>query len=59
MWKKDGAPELITEYEAWYLTGGLVGNSKSAKPMRLIEVAVKYTIKGGTVKDQLALKKLN
>jgi hypothetical protein len=55
-WREDGAPEFITSYEAWNLTGGIVGRSLDATAMRLIEVAVKYTIKGGSVKDYLALK---
>lgn len=56
LWRAEGVPEYVTEYEAWYLTGGIVGNSLSAKGIRLIEVAVKYTIRGGSVKDYLAIK---
>lgn len=55
-WREDGAPEVITSYEAWNLTGGIVGRSLDATAMRLIEVAVKYTVKGGSVKDYLAMK---
>ena len=55
-WRKEGVPEFITGYEAWNLTGGLVGNQNSYSEFRLIEVAVNYTIRGGSLKDHLALK---
>ena len=56
-WRTDGAPDLITEYEAWYLTGGIVGNSVSAKPITLIKAAVEYTVRGGSLNDYLKLNK--
>ena len=63
IWRLEGAPEEVTQYEANKLTGGLVGLPFSykgwerTKPIRLIEVAVKYVNKGGSVKDYEALKK--
>jgi hypothetical protein len=50
-WRKYEVPELITSYEAYHLTGGIVGKPASSTPMRLIEVAVKYASKGGSVHD--------
>ena len=56
LWRAEDVPEFVTEYEAWNLTGGIVGKNRSAKAIRLIEVAVDYTIRGGSVKDYLALQ---
>ena len=56
LWRSNNVPDFITGYEAWNLTGGLVGNKNSYSEFRLIEVAVKYTIRGGSIKDYLALK---
>lgn len=56
LWQAEGAPEFITSYEAHYLTNGLVGKSLDATAMSLIEVAVSYTIKGGTVRQYLMNK---
>jgi hypothetical protein len=50
-WRKYEIPELITSYEAYHLTGGIVGKPASAQAMKLIEVAVAYTKKGGSVHD--------
>ena len=55
-WRADGAPEFITGCEAWNLTGGLVGNMNSASELRLIDAAVKYTVRGGSLRDYYALK---
>jgi hypothetical protein len=56
-WREDGAPELITSYEAWNLTGGLVGKCNNYQtPYRLVLVAIKYVAKGGSVKNYLAMK---
>ena len=56
LWRANDVPEDVTAYEAWNLTGGLVGKQNDPSHMRLIEVAVKYTIKGGSVRDYLGLK---
>jgi hypothetical protein len=56
LWRAEDTPEFITSYEAWNLTGGLVGKQNNSSEMRLIEVAVKYTIKGGSVKDYCFIK---
>ena len=58
-WREYGVPEFITSYEAYHLTGGVVGKPASIQLMRLIEVAVKYTNKGGSLKDYLAMKEGN
>lgn len=59
-WRKDGVPDLITGREAWNLTSGLVGNSNDySHPHRLVEVAVNYTIRGGSLKDYQAIKEAN
>ena len=55
-WRADGVPELITSYEAFNLTKGIVGKQSQTKPFRLIDVAVKYVNKGGSVKDYLLVK---
>ena len=55
LWRANDVPEFITSYEAWNLTGGLVGKQNDVSEFRLIEVAVKYTLKGGSVKDYLGL----
>jgi hypothetical protein len=56
-WREDGVPDLITSYEAWNLTGGLVGKCNDYQtPNRLILVAIKYVAKGGSLKDYLAMK---
>jgi len=58
LWESEGVPSLITGREAWNLTGGLVGNMNDySTPHRLVNVAVDYTIRGGSVKDYEALKK--
>jgi hypothetical protein len=44
-WRESGAPVLITSYEAFNLTGGIIGKLNDASPMRLVDVAVKYTRK--------------
>jgi hypothetical protein len=54
-WRTQGAPDVITSYEAWNLTGGLVGAKDSVSPIRLVDVAMKYANKGGSTKDQQAL----
>ena len=58
-WRKEGVPELITSYEAFNLTAGIVGRENNAKAMRLINVAVAYTNRNGTLKDYLKLKEAN
>lgn len=55
LWRAKDVPEFITSYEAWNLTGGIIGKQNNTSEMRLIDVAVKYTIKGGSVKDYLRL----
>lgn len=40
-WKNQGVPELITSYEAFNLTNGIVGKQNDAKAIRLIDVAAK------------------
>ena len=56
-WREEGAPDLITGREAWNLTGGLVGNPNDySHPHRLVNVAVDYTLRGGSLKDYQALK---
>ena len=55
LWRANDVPEFVTSYEAWNLTGGLVGKQNDSSAMRLIEVAVSYTIKGGSVRDYLSL----
>lgn len=56
LWRAEGAPEFVTSYEAWNLTGGIVGQQYSTKEFRLIDVAVKYTVRGGSVKDYSMMK---
>lgn len=56
LWRTEGVPEFVTSYEAWNLTGGIVGQQNNSSEMRLIKVAVDYTSKGGSVKDYCALK---
>ena len=59
-WREDGVPSLITGREAWNLTGGIVGNSHDySHPHRLVDVAVDYTIRGGSLKDYQAIKETN
>lgn len=48
-WRKYEVPELITSYEAYHLTHGLIGKPASTKPIRLIDVALKYVAKGGSL----------
>ena len=56
-WRGEGVPDTITGREAWNLTGGLVGNSNDySHPHRLVNVAVDYTLRGGSLKDYQALK---
>jgi hypothetical protein len=56
-WREDGVPDLITSYEAWNLTGGLVGKCQDYQtPMRTVLVAIKYVAKKGSVKDYLKIK---
>jgi len=56
-WREEDVPELITSYEAWNLTGGLVGKRYNYQtPNRLVLVAIKYVAKGGSIKDYLAMK---
>ena len=54
-WRKYGTPEFITAYEAYHLTGGLVGKPASAQEMKLVEVAVAYIKKGGSFHDWKAI----
>lgn len=56
-WREENVPNFITSYEAWNLTGGLIGRQFDVSEMRLIDVAVKYTNKGGSLKDYQALKR--
>lgn len=56
LWRANDINNEVTSHEAWNITGGLVGKKDDSSPMRLIEVAVDYTIKGGSVRDYLALK---
>ena len=56
LWRANDVAENVTSHEAWNLTGGLVGKQNDVSHMRLIDVAVKYTVKGGSVRDYLALK---
>jgi len=50
-WLESGVPQDVTKYEAFNLTGGLVGDpygkNHSYQAIRLIEVAVRYAKKGG------------
>lgn len=55
-WRDYGVPDHITEYEAYHLTGGIIGKPASAKEMRLIEVAMKYVKRGGSLNDYDKLK---
>ena len=50
-WRKYEIPEVITSYEAYHLTGGVVGKPASVEAMQLINVAVKYVNKGGSLHD--------
>ena len=56
LWRANDVPEFVTSYEAWNLTGGLVGKQNDSSAMRLIQVAVSYTTKGGSVRDYLSMK---
>ena len=58
-WRLEGVPEFITGYEAWNLTGGIVGKKDSIEALRLIDVAVKYTANYGSLKDYLSIKEGN
>jgi hypothetical protein len=44
-WRSDGVPDYVTAYEAYRLTGGIVGvpygTTGATKPLRLIDVAVR------------------
>jgi hypothetical protein len=55
-WREYGVPELITQYELYSLTGGVVGKPASTTPIRLIDAAVKYVKVGGSKKDWFSLK---
>jgi hypothetical protein len=55
-WRSENIPEFITSYEAWNLTGGIVGKKDSVEEFRLIDVAVKYTARYGSLADYLAMK---
>ena len=48
-WQEKGVPEFITSYEAYNLTGGIVGKHNKSNAMRLIDVAVKFINNGGKV----------
>ena len=56
-WRSEGVPELVTGYEAWNLTGGIVSKQNDSSALRLIVVAVEYTKKNGSLKDYLSTKK--
>jgi len=56
-WRSEDVPELVTSYEAWNLTGGIVGKQNDSSALRLIVVAVEYTKKNGSLRDYLATKK--
>ena len=55
-WRSEGAPEWVTSYEAWNLTGGIVGKQRDAREFRLINVASTYTARKGSLKDYFAIK---
>lgn len=56
-WRADGVPDLITSYEAWNLTRGLVGKCNDYQtPMRTVLVAMNYVARGGSLKDYLTMK---
>jgi hypothetical protein len=40
-WREQGVPDLITSYEAYRLTNGLVGKPNKSSAMRLVDVALK------------------
>lgn len=48
-WEENGVPDLITYYEAYQLTDGLVGTPYGVKHsyngMRLIDVAIRFVKK--------------
>ena len=39
-WRANGVPDLITSYEAYHLTNGLVGKADKSSAMRLVDVAL-------------------
>ena len=45
-WRANGVPDLITSYEAYRLTNGLVGKPNNSKGLRLVDVALK-AVKAG------------
>jgi hypothetical protein len=49
LWREEGLEESITGHEAWILTVGRVGKCYMVEKIRLIEVAMKYANKGGSV----------
>ena len=55
-WRLENVPEFITGYEAWNLTGGIVGKQNDSSEFRLIDVAIKYTANYGSLKDYLSIK---
>ena len=57
LWRANDVPEFITSYKAWNLTGGIVGKQNDSSEMRLIKVAVDYTLRGGSKRDWLMLNK--
>jgi len=55
-WRSESISEVITKHEAWIITGGIAGRHLDANTVRLIEVAVDYTVKGGSLKDYIAVR---
>lgn len=45
-WREEGVPDLITSYEAYRLTNGLVGKPNKSNGIRLVDVALK-AVKAG------------
>jgi hypothetical protein len=45
-WREEGVPDLITSYEAYRLTNGLVGKPNKSEGIRLVDVALK-AVKAG------------
>jgi len=56
LWKAEGAPEYVTSYEAFNLTNGVIGEKRNHSAILLSAVAFAFIMRGGSVKDYLALK---
>ena len=47
-WRRQGVPAYITAYEAFNLTGGIIGRRHGIDALRLVDVAMKYAEKEAT-----------